>query len=132
MAHFAQIDENNQVVRVSSVDNQWILDENGQESEEVGVSFLKSIHGESTRWVQTSYNGNIKGNFAGIGCSYYAEYDIFMGEKPFPSWTVNPETAEWDPPTPRPDDFFEQPYSWNEETLTWESPQPADADNTTT
>ena len=131
MAHFARLDENNQVVSVNAVDNQWILDENGQESEEVGISFLKSIHGEDSRWVQTSYNNNIRGNYAGIGFSYFEEYDIFMQEKPFPSWIINPQTVEWDPPTERPTDFNEKPYAWNEETLTWDSLEnPVDTETT--
>lgn len=81
MAHFAQIDENNIVIQVIVVANEDILDADGQESEEVGIAFCKSLLGEHTRWVQTSYNNNFRGMFAGVGAYYDALLDVFVGEE---------------------------------------------------
>lgn len=67
MAHFAWIDSNNKVYQVSVVDNVNLLDENGNESEAVGIAYLTSVHGEGKTWVQTSYNGSMRGKYAGIG-----------------------------------------------------------------
>lgn len=78
MAHFAKIDEFNKVSQVIVVSNDCCLDENGQESAEVGIAFCKSIFGQSGRWVQTSYNGTIRGTYAGIGYHYDEESDKFI------------------------------------------------------
>jgi len=125
MAHFAQIDYENKVLHVSVVRNEDILDENGNESEEVGIKFLKSIFGEATRWVQTSYNNNFRHRYAGIGMVYDPMKDVFLYPQPYPSWTLNIENYEWEPPTPEPELTEEQKsngsyYEWNEETLEWQ------------
>lgn len=78
MAHFAQIDESNKVLRVIVVANQDIMDEAGQESEQVGIQFCKSLLGDDTNWVQTSYNGKFRGKYAGIDDIYDPEQDIFI------------------------------------------------------
>lgn len=78
MAHFAKIDEFNRVSQVVVISNDCCLDENGQESEEVGIAFCKSIYGQSGRWVQTSYSGRIRGNYAGVGFLYDEETDKFI------------------------------------------------------
>lgn len=78
MAHFAQIDYENRVLQVLVVNNEDILDENGDESEELGIKLLKSVCGEATRWVQTSYNGNFRGCYAGIGTTYDPNKDEFI------------------------------------------------------
>ena len=77
MAHFARLDENNTVVEVIVVSNDDILDEQGNESEEKGIEFCKSILGPDTIWKQTSYNHNFRGRYAGIGMIYDQEKDIF-------------------------------------------------------
>lgn len=77
MAHFAQI-KNNVVQQVLVVNNEVITDENGQEQEALGVSFLKSLYGEDTEWLQTSYNGNFRGRYAGSGMLYDAQKDEFI------------------------------------------------------
>jgi hypothetical protein len=77
MAHFAQLDENNVVLQVIVVSNNDILDENGMESESVGIAFCKNLLGEDTQWVQTSYNGNTRGGFAGVGGSYDSVNNVF-------------------------------------------------------
>ncbi len=78
MAHFAKLDENNKVIEVIVVSNYDILDENGNESEEVGIKFCRMIQGENTNWKQTSYNGNIRGRYAGIGMYYDETIDEFV------------------------------------------------------
>lgn len=78
MAHFAQVDESNKVVQVIVVANQDIIDESGQESEQVGIQFCKSLLGDDTNWVQTSYNGKFRGKYAGIDDIYDPVQDIFI------------------------------------------------------
>ena len=82
MAHFAELDENNLVLRVIVVDNTNVLDESGNESEQVGVSFLHNIFGPETKWVQTSYNGNFRKTYAGIGFTYDPVADEFIPPQP--------------------------------------------------
>ena len=77
MAHFAQIDENNIVQQVIVVDNENTHNSNGVEDEAVGVAFCQSILGVNTNWVQTSYNGNMRGKYAGIGDIYDENNDEF-------------------------------------------------------
>ena len=117
MAHFAQLDENNVVTQVIVVHNNDCKDENGNESEAVGVAFCKSLLGETTRWKQTSYNGNIRKNYAGIGYTYNPSIDAFVPPQPFASWVLNNNTAQWEAPTPMPDDG--ERYFWDEASLSW-------------
>ena len=77
MAHFAQLDKNNVVTQVIVVHNNELL-ENGVESEAKGIAFCRSLFGADTRWVQTSYNGNFRGVYAGIGYTYDADKDVFV------------------------------------------------------
>lgn len=77
MAHFAQLDEDNVVTQVIVVHNNELL-ENGVESEAKGIAFCQSLFGADTRWVQTSYNGNFRGVYAGIGYTYNAENNVFV------------------------------------------------------
>ena len=120
MAHFAQIDENGTVVQVIVVPNHKCINDKGEEDEQVGIAFCQSLI-PGTQWVQTSYNGNIRKNYAGIGFTFDPTRDAFLTPKPFASWLLNEDTLDWDPPTPRPDTvtdgFFLQ---WNEETTSWE------------
>lgn len=116
MAHFAQLDENNVVMQVVVVHNNELLD-NGVESEAKGVAFCQSLFGAHTTWVQTSYNGNIRKNYAGIGYAYDKARDAFIPPQPFPSWTLNEETAKWEPPVPMPSDG--QIYLWDETAGNW-------------
>lgn len=116
MAHFAELDENNIVLRVIVVDNKDILDENGSESEAIGVAFCHNLLGGS--WKQTSYNANFRKNYAGQGFSYDEERNAFIPPKPFSKWVLNEDTCQWEAPIPYPDD--EQRYSWNDESGEWE------------
>jgi hypothetical protein len=80
MAHFAKLDENNKVIEVIVVSNDDILDENGEENEEIGIEFCKMIQGSNTNWKQTSYNGNFRGRYAGIGMYYDEINDEFIDD----------------------------------------------------
>jgi len=115
MAHFAELDENNTVKQVIVVHNNELLD-NGVESEAKGIEFCQSLFGGE--WVQTSYNGNIRKNYAGIGFTYDEDMDAFIPPKFFDSWILNEETCLWEAPIPRPNDG--KNYYWNEENISWE------------
>jgi hypothetical protein len=115
MAHFAELDENNIVLRVTVVSNNVLLDENGIEQESLGLKHLEHLGG---RWVQTSYNGNFRKNYAGIGYLYDPIRDVFIPPKPFNSWIFNEENCRWDPPYFPPGD--NNLYSWNEDLQSWE------------
>jgi len=120
MAHFAKINVNtNQVVHISVVDNWNIVDGEGNEVESIGIAYLESVHGSDSNfiWRQTSYNNNMRKNYAGIGMTWDAGRNAFIPPKPFNSWTLNEDTCRWDSPTPMPNDG--KMYSWNEETLSW-------------
>ena len=117
MAHFAKLDENNIVLEVNAVNNSDCMDANGIEREEIGIAFLTAWSGGYANWKQTSYNNNIRKNYAGIGFTYDAERDAFIPPKPFDSWVLNEETCRWDAPTPMPQDG--QLYMWDESTTSW-------------
>lgn len=116
MAHFAQLDENNLVTQVIVVHNND-CQLNGVEVEEAGVLFCKSLFGVDTIWKQTSYNGNIRKNYAGIGYTYDAGRDAFIPPQPFASWVLNEETCRWDAPVAMPEDG--KRYTWDEATTSW-------------
>lgn len=78
MAHFAWLTDNNIVYQVSTVDNVNLLDEDGNESEAVGIAYLTKVHGEGIVWKQTSYNGNFRGKYAGGGDIYDPVNDVFI------------------------------------------------------
>lgn len=118
MAHFALLDENSIVVQVDVVNNDVINNLPFPESEPIGVAFLKSIYGDATNWVQTSYNHNFRGVYAVIGGFYDSALDVFVGLKPYPSWIRNTNGTDWVPPIPMPDD--EKEYVWDEATISWE------------
>jgi hypothetical protein len=115
MAHFAEIDDNNVVLRVIVVSNDDCKDADGNESEAVGAAFCNNLLGGT--WKQTSYNSNMRVRYAGIGYSYNEDLDAFIAPKPFPSWTLNEDTADWEAPTPRPTEGF---WSWNEDAQEWQ------------
>ena len=115
MAHFAQLNEENLVTQVIVVANEDTADQDGVENEAIGIAFCTNLLGG--RWVQTSYNANIRKNYAGIGYKYDETLDAFIPPQPFESWTLNEETAQWEAPTPYPDDG--KLYSWDEATTSW-------------
>ena len=115
MAHFAEL-ENNIVTRVVVVHNNELLDGNGIEQEANGIAFCQSHFG-TPNWLQTSYNGNIRKNYASIGHTYDPNRDAFIPPKPFASWLLNEDTCQWVYPVPYPTDG--KRYNWNEETVSW-------------
>ena len=116
MAHFAELDNDNNVIRVIVDDNNDILDENGNESEEVGINFCTQLLGGI--WKQTSYNATFRKNYAGIGFTYDSEKDAFIPPKPFSKWVLNEDTCNWEAPVAYPDD--EKRYAWNDNKGEWE------------
>jgi hypothetical protein len=114
MAHFAQI-ENNLVTQVIVVDNNDIVDELGNESEVVGTQFCTDLLGGT--WVQTSYNGNLRKNYAGIGYTYDATRDAFISPQPYPSWILDEDTCRYEAPIPYPTD--DKMYVWDEGLINW-------------
>jgi hypothetical protein len=116
MAHFAKLDENNVVLEIHVVHNNELL-QDGVESESKGIQFLVDWSGGYPLWKQTSYNGNFRKNYAGIGYTYDATRDAFIPPQPFPSWVLNEDTCLWDAPTPMPTDG--QFYRWDEPTTSW-------------
>lgn len=95
MAHFAELNQDNIVLRVIVVGNEMLF-ENGQESEAKGIAFCKQLFGENTNWIQTSYNGNLRKNYAGIGYTYDASRDAFIAQKPEgEGWTLDEELCIW-------------------------------------
>ena len=124
MAKFAKIGLNNKVISVHSVHNDVLKDANGVEDENLGIEFLTNLHGWSI-WKQTSFNGNIRKNFAGVGYTYDEDRDAFIAPKPFKSWILNEETCQWDAPVAMPELTQEQidnknSYNWNETTTSWD------------
>ena len=126
MAHFAEINNSNNVLRVLAVDNNDTRDENGDEVESVGAKYLAD--GFGVTWKRTSYNTSggvhsfggtpFRKNYAGIGFIFDATRDAFYAPKPYPSWILTEETCLWNAPTARPDD--DKQYTWNENTTTWD------------
>jgi hypothetical protein len=108
MSHFAEVDQNNIVLRVLVGDNNMPDEGHGW--------FVENLGGT---WVQTSYNGKIRKNFAAIGYTYDEHRDAFIPPRPFASWTLDEEACQWQAPVPRPRNGMD--YVWNEDKLSWES-----------
>jgi hypothetical protein len=116
MAHFAKIGLNNIVTDVLVVANRETMDSTGVEHESIGIEFLKTLTGHET-WIQTSYNGIIRKNYAGVGYTYDYQRDAFIPTQPYPSWTLVEETCNWTAPVLYPTDGKQ--YSWDEATINW-------------
>jgi hypothetical protein len=114
MAHFAKLDENNIVLEVNVVNNDAL---NASNEEASGIAFLTEWSGGYSNWKQTSYNGNIRKNYAGIGFTYDVGRNAFIAPQPWASWTLNETTCQWEAPVAMPTDG--KRYTWNEETLSW-------------
>ena len=108
MSHWAEVDSDKKVIRVLVGDNN---DPIGDE----GYQWLVDNLGGT--WIKTSYNNNIRKNYAGIGYTYDSAKDAFIAPKPFNSWVLDEVTCRWQAPTPMPVD--DNRYTWNEATLAW-------------
>lgn len=110
MAHYAFLDENNFVTEVIvGKDENELLD--GKSPEE----WYSEFRGQ--RCLRTSYNGKIRKNFAGVGFTYNENLDAFVAPKPYDSWVLNEQTAQWEAPKPYPQDA--KVYHWEESSLEW-------------
>lgn len=115
MAHWAELDENNVVLRVTVGSN---------DAPDEGYGWL--IENLGGRWVQTSYNHNFRKQFAGIGFTYDEQADVFVAPQPYPSWSLD-GNHDWQPPVPKPadawgpDNLDGTPYDWDEDSLSWVS-----------
>jgi len=116
MAHFAQLNEENLVTQVIVVANQDTADQDGVENEAIGIEFCTNLLGGT--WKQTSYNANIRKNYAGVGYKYDATLDAFIPPQPFASWVLDEDKAQWKAPVDYPTE--EGRFTWNEATLTWD------------
>ena len=119
MAHFAKLGVGNVVETIVVVSNDIAT------TEQAGVDFLNNLYNTRDVWKQTSYNGNIRKNFAGIGHKYDQTLDAFIPPNSFKSWTLNETTCQWEPPVVKPTLTEEElsqykRYNWNEETQQWE------------
>ena len=122
MAHFAQIDSGSIVTQVIVVGNE------DAPNEAAGIAFCKNLLGADTNWAQTSYNDNIRFRYAGIGMKYDSTNDVFYHQQPYPSWSLNTSTWDWDAPVAVPSDAgvddADNPteyvsYTWNEGSTSW-------------
>ena len=111
MAHFAKLNENNEVLEVHCVANAAL---NKKDEEKSGIAFLTDWSNGHTNWKQTSYNGTIRKQYAAVGYFYDAVADVFIAPQPFASWSID-ENFDWQAPTPKPEGF----YIWDETNLEW-------------
>ena len=114
MAHFAKI-ENGIVTQVIVVSNDKAPGE-FPASEAPGAAFCSSLLGGG-EWKQTSYNGNFRVRYAGVGFEYSEEHDAFIAPKPFDSWVLNLENLVYEAPVPYPNDG--KVYEWDEDIINW-------------
>jgi hypothetical protein len=108
MSHWAELDSENKVIRI-------LVGDNNDPAGDEGYQWLVDNLGGT--WVKTSYNGNIRKNYAGVGYYFSEELDAFIAPKPFDSWFLNEETCRWEAPVAHPEDGGI--YSWNEEEGQW-------------
>ena len=103
MSHFAKLDSNNIVIEVIVAEKDFI------NSGVVGDEFL---------WVQASYNGKFRGNYAGVGYTWDKVNEVFIAPKPYPSWILDAD-FNWQPPTPMPEAVGLNLHTWDESTTSW-------------
>jgi hypothetical protein len=140
MAHFAQLDSNNVVTQVIVVSNDDTSDSNGVETESIGVAFCQKLLGAETNWKQTSYNSNMRGNYAGIGYTFMSgvatlgvgSTDVFVPQQPYASWTLSTTAAQWDAPITEPTLTEDQRaagsyYTWDESAYQADTSDPKTA-----
>ena len=111
MAHFAKLGVGNIVNRVEVVSNDIAI------NEQAGVDFLNNLYKTRDVWKQTSYNGNMRKNFAAIGYTYDESRDAFISPQPYPSWILDEDTCIWKAPIEVPSD--DKHYFWDESSKSW-------------
>ena len=119
MAHFAELNSSNEVLRVIVVSNDDV-NANGGDKHADAETFVATIVPHSTggvAWKQCSYNNNFRKQYVGKGATYNASKDIFIADKPYPSWTLD-SNDDWQAPTDKPDDG--KIYVWNETDRQWD------------
>lgn len=121
MAHFAELNEDSEVINVVVIDDQVLIspdatEKGATEEEQRGIDYLEKIFNHN-RWVQTSYNDNMRNKFAQIGGTYDKEHDAFYEMQPWPSWAINHESGEWEAPVPVPSSVGI--WTWNEDEKVW-------------
>jgi hypothetical protein len=127
MAHFAKLGKENKVIKRITVHNNELLVD-GVENEQKGIDFINNLFKTNDVWKQTSYNtrGGVhrldgtpfRKNYAGTGYKYDQSRDAFIPKQPYPSWTLNEDTCQWEAPVAYPDDG--KMYNWNEEITNWD------------
>ena len=113
MSHWAEIDNTNTVLRV-------LVGDNNDPAGDEGYQWL--IDNLGGTWIKTSYNGNIRKNYAGVGFTYDAARDAFIAPKPYNSWVLDEATCRWQAPTPMPTTEGKI-YYWSEDDLSWRERQ---------
>lgn len=124
MTSFAELDANNNVLRVIVVADREVHDQNGVHDESLGIAFCKRLFGVETIWKESSDQGSFRARSAGIGYTYDPTRDVFIRPKPYPSWILNESTTEWEAPIPAPELTPDQiaardRYVWDEANGTW-------------
>ena len=132
MAHFAEIDSNNKVLRVLVACNQDIANNGGEQSEQAAEHFktVCPLSPQGVKWVQTSYNNNFRKKYAAIGDTYDPINNKFILPQPFPSWNLD-ENDKWQAPVPYPTTYnytilnidgspIPDSYDWNENNQSWD------------
>jgi len=115
MAYFAHIDDDGTVLQVISISNNDAPDPAPSNSEPLGQAFIADVLGLAGTWVQTSWSGSMRKQYAPIGGRYDADADVFISPQPYPSWSLDAH-HDWQPPTSRPEGGR---WYWDEATLTW-------------
>lgn len=115
MAHFAKLNFSNTVEQIVVVSNSDCGGGDFPQSEPIGQLFCETLFGQGN-WKQASYNGNFRKRYCGIGFRYDEQLDAFIPPQPYASWTLNEQTADWEPPIARPNGL----WVWNEANQAWQ------------
>ena len=120
MAHYAWIDNTNKVINVTvGVDETITQDGVGGSTEAWETFYTEAINQEGVYVKRTSFNNNIRANFAGIGYKYDSDFDVFIPSQPYPSWKLNYTTYLWEAPIAKPDEVEGFRWKWSEINKEW-------------
>jgi hypothetical protein len=121
MAHFAQLDSDNRVINTIFIDNSVLLDDEGNESEDLGLAHIQAHHAQpGTTWKQYSIRSNMRGHSAEIGGYYLPETDTYTSYKTHPTWVLKDDNYTWKAPIDPPTGIGTmQTYFWNDVTGNW-------------